>query len=160
MSDDNILTISAGGKEGAFRGEPGVYTGTLLTHTLSDPLPAKQPKFPGETYRLHDWGFVIEGAPEGEEMVWMSSGTSTGPKSKTFAVITALFGGNQPPVGTQLDIGQHLIGRQALLDVRRNERGYLDVEGIMPLPKGPAAPKSGARAPQPVAALADANLPF
>lgn len=153
MSD--FITISAGGKEGAFKGNPGVYTGTLLTHTLSDPLPAKQPKFEGETYRLHDWGFVIDGAPEGEEMVWMSSGTSTGPKSKTFAIITALFGGTPPPVGFQVNIDEHLIGRQALLDVRRNDRGYLDVEGIMPLPSKPVTGKAAA----PVAAAAD-DLPF
>ena len=152
------ITISAGGKQGAFRGEPGVYTATLLTHTLEGPFDAKQPKFPGEQYNLHEWGFVIDGAPEGEEMVWMTSGESTGPKSKTFAIITALFGGNQPPVGTQLDIEQHLIGRQALVDVRRNDRGYLDVEGIMPLPKAATAkPAAGRATAQPVA---DANLPF
>lgn len=150
------ITISAGGKQGAFRGDPGVYTATLLTHELVGPFDAKQPKFEGETYRLHEWGFVIDGAPEGEEMVWWTSGESTGQKSRTFAIITALFGGNQPPVGTQLDIEQHLIGRQALVDVRRNDRGYLDVEGIMPLPKAAAKSAAGKAA----APVQDGNLPF
>lgn len=157
MSDD-IITISAGGKEGAFKGEPGVYTGTLLTHTIEGPFDAKNPK-PNEplTFKLHEWGFVIDGAPEGEEMIWWTSGESTGPRSRTFAIITALFGGNPPPVGFKVDIGTHLIGRQALLDIRRNDRGYLDVSGIMPLPK--AAPAAAARAAAP-AATQDSNLPF
>ena len=151
------ITISAGGKEGAFRGDPGVYTATLLTHDIVGPFKSKDPEKPDETYRLHEWGFVIDGAPESEEMVWTTSGESTGPKSKTFAIITALFGGNQPPVGTQLDIEQHLIGRQALVDVRRNDRGYLDVAGIMPLPKAATAKAAAGR---PVVAQPDANLPF
>lgn len=157
MSDD-FITISAGGKEGAFNGEPGVYTATLLTHSVEGPFDAKNPK-PGEspTYKLHEWGFVIDGAPEGAEMIWWASGESTGPKSRTFGIITALFGGTQPPVGTKLDPKQHLIGRQALLDIRRNDRGYLDVAGIMPLPKA-AAPRAAA-APTPVAAAPD-GLPF
>lgn len=153
------ITISAGGKEGAFRGDPGVYTATLLTHAVVGPFPSKDPKTPGETFKLHEWGFVIDGAPEGEEMVWWTSGESTGPKSRTFAIITALFGGEAPPIGFDVDIEKHLIGRQALLDVRRNDRGYLDATGIMPVPK--AAAKAAARAPQPVAAgTQDAGLPF
>lgn len=160
MSDDDFITISAGGKSGAFAGEPGVYTATLLTHTVEGPFDAKNPK-PGDppTFRLHEWGFVIDGAPEGAEMIWWTSGESTGPKSRTFAIITALFGGNPPPVGFKLNITEHLIGRSALLDIRRNDRGYLDVTGIMPVPKAAGAARAAA---QPVAAgaVADSSLPF
>lgn len=149
-----VITISEGGKEGAFRGDPGVYVATLVTHSLEGPFDAKQPKYPGEKYHLFEWGFSIDDAPEGEEMVWMTSGAaSSGPKSKTFAIITALAGGREPNAGTAIDTDK-LIGRQALVDVRRNERGYLDAVGIMPLPaKGKPAKPS----------VADANpddLPF
>lgn len=151
------ITISAGGKEGAFRGDPGVYTATLMTHTIEGPFPSKDPKAkPGDTFRLHEWGFVIDGAPEGEEMVWWTSGESTGPKSRTFAIITALFGGNPPPVGFDVDIETHLIGRRAQLNVQRNERGYLDVAGIMPLAKAPGAAPVASAAAKP----ASDGLPF
>lgn len=149
-----VITISEGGKEGAFRGDPGVYTATLVSHETVGPFDAKVPKFPGEQYHLFEWGFSIDDAPEGAEMVWMTSGTSTGPKSKTFGIVTALAGGREPAAGTAIDTDR-LMGRQALVDVRRNDKGYLDVVGIMPLPsKGKAAAKP---------AVADANpddLPF
>jgi hypothetical protein len=119
------ITISAGGKQGSYRGEPGVFTGTLVSHTLEGPFDSKTPKFPGEQFRLHEWGFALDGAPDEESMVWMTS-------------------------------GDKLIGRQALLDVRRNDRGYLDAVGIMPLPRS----GGGKPAAQPVAQANPDDLPF
>lgn len=152
------ITISAGGKAGAYRGEPGVYTATLVSHSIEGPFPAKQPKFEGETFRLHEWGFAIDDTPDEESMVWITSGESTGPKSKTFGIISALFGGKEPPIGTELDIEKQLIGRQALVDVRPNERGYLDCVSVTPMPRAmkAAAPKA---APVPVAE-GDDDVPF
>jgi hypothetical protein len=149
------ITISAGGKQGSYRGEPGVFTGTLVSHTLEGPFDSKTPKFPGEQFRLHEWGFALDGAPDEESMVWMTSGESTGPKSRTFAIITALAGGKEPTAGMDIDTDK-LIGRQALLDVRRNDRGYLDAVGIMPLPRS----GGGKPAAQPVAQANPDDLPF
>lgn len=158
MSD---ITITAGGKPGAFRGEPGVYSATLVTHTLEGPFKSKDPKTPGETFKLHEWGFAIDGddLPDDERMVWITSGESTGPKSKTFGILTALLNGKAIPIGTTLNIETHLIGRQALVDVRENDRGYLDAVAVTPLPKalqkGAAKPK-----PTPVAEADPDDLPF
>lgn len=152
-----VITISEGGKEGAFRGDPGVYTATLITHELVGPFDAKQPKYPGEKYHLFEWGFSIDEAPEGAEMVWMTSGaSSSGPKSKTFGIITALAGGREPQAGVAIDTDK-LLGRQVLIDVRRNEKGYLDAVGIMPLPSKGAKP---AAKPAVAEADPDDSLPF
>lgn len=153
------ITISAGGKPGAFRGEQGVYPAVLTTHTLEGPFQSKQN--PGEEFKLHEWGFAIDDddLPDDEKMVWCTSGESTGPKSKTFGIITALMGGKQPPVGTKLNIEQHLVGRSALVDVRENDRGYLDVVAVTPLPK--SMQKGGAKpAPAAVEKSQDDDLPF
>lgn len=142
-----VITINEGGKQGAYRGDPGVMVGTLVSVTLEGPFDAKQPKFPGEQFHLYEWGFAIDGAPEGEEMVWWTSGAgSSGPKSRTFGIITALAGGREPQAGQAVDTDR-LLGRQALLEVRRNDRGYLDVAGIMPLPAKGATAKAAAPKP-------------
>lgn len=162
---DNTIVISAGGKPGSYRGDEGVYSATLVTHEMVGPFDAKNPK-PGEalTYKLHEWGFALDGAPAEESMVWWTSGESTGPKSRTFGILTALLGGRQIPVGTKLDINTHLIGRMALVDVRKNDRGYLDVVGITPLPKAMQKAEPVAAAPRAAAVpVADADpdaLPF
>jgi hypothetical protein len=139
------IEITAGGKEGAFRGEEGVYPAVLATHTIEGPFKSKDK--PEETFKLHEWGFAIDddNVAEDERMVWITSGESTGPKSKTFGILSALAGGKPLAVGTKIDIETHLIGRSVLVDVRRNDRGYLDCVGVTPMPKAmqkPAAPKA------------------
>lgn len=159
MSD---ITITAGGKPGAFRGEPGVYSATLVTHTLEGPFKSKDPKTPGETFKLHEWGFAIDGddLPDDERMVWITSGESTGPKSKTFGILTALLNGKAIPIGTTLNIETHLIGRQALVDVRENDRGYLDCVAVTPPLKSSAAKPAAKAAPAAAVKDDDEGLPF
>lgn len=150
----STITITAGSKAGAYRGEAGVFAATLVTHTLEGPFDSK--RNPGEQFKLHEWGFAIEDAPEDANMVWITSGESTGPKSKTFGILTALFGGKAPPVGLTLDIETQLVGREALVDVRENDRGYLDCTSVTPLPKKMAKPAPAAAA----AVDVDESLPF
>ena len=69
--------------------------------------------------------------------------------------ISALLAGKQPPVGTQLDIEKHLLGRRALVTVATDEKGYMKVLSVSPLPTKPAG--KAAAAP---AAPADDELPF
>jgi len=159
------ITISAGGKTGSYRGDEGVYAATLVTHEMVGPFKAKDPK-PGEAleYMLHEWGFAIEDEDPDECMVWITSGEATGPKSKTYGILTALAGGMTLPAGKSIEVETHLIGRMALVDVRKNDRGYLDCVGVTPLPKAMqkgAAPKAApARAAVADAESGDEALPF
>ena len=107
---------------------------------------------------LHEWGFAIDddSLPDDGRMVWITSGQSTGAKSRTFGILTALAGGKALAVGTAIDIETHLVGRSVLVDVRKNDRGYLDCVGVTPLPK--AMQKGTAAKPTP-AADSD-ELPF
>jgi hypothetical protein len=176
MSANDTITITAGSREGAYRGEVGNLPGVLVSHTIyppEDQPPLKSKQNPNETYRLREWGFSIHGAPDDADMVWVTSGMSTGPKSKTYGIIQALLAGKQPPVGTTLDINKHLIGRMALVTVEESEKGYLDGKTVTAMPaallaqlspNGAAADARTAAAPKPApVAVADANpddLPF
>lgn len=165
MSTDTI-TITAGSKQGAYRGETGVLPATLVTHTIYPPVdqpPLQSKQNPNETYRLHEWGFSIHGAPDDADMVWVTSGMSTGPKSKTYGILQALVAGKPIPVGTTLDINKHLIGRMALVTVEENDKGYLDGTKVTAMPaallaqlspNGAAADARTAPAPAPAAKTA------
>lgn len=158
------ITITAGGKEGAYRGDEGVYPAVLSTHALIGPFKSKDPERPNETYMLHEWGFAIDddSLPDDGRMVWITSGQSTGAKSRTYGILTALAGGANLPVGKTIDIETHLVGRSVLVDVRKNDRGYLDCVGVTPLPK--AMQKGAAPKPAPAAAAVGGesadDLPF
>jgi hypothetical protein len=99
MTED-IITISAGAPASDIT--PGVYEVTLLD--ISEPrtiFPMSGPNA-GKEVQLRDWTFSLEDGTE----VTGSASTASGPKSKTFAWLTALLGGTPPAVGTGL---RHLI---------------------------------------------------
>jgi hypothetical protein len=161
----------------------GVYP-VILTE-ISDPRTVTAQRGPnaGEDFTLIDWKFaVLEGPGEGE-IVEASTSTASGPKSKLYAYLTALFGGVKPPVGTKLE-KTDLVGRTALATIARDEEGWIRISnlGAMPAnyprpqapatapaaaPQAPAAPVAQQAAPpalQPLPAQAAAphgdNLPF
>jgi hypothetical protein len=150
------ITIEQGSKQGSYRGEDGTYTATLTSVEVRGPFDSKQPKFPGEQFSLYEWAFAIEGAPEDSCMVWASSSTRVSPKSKAFGYITALLGGKQPPVGTELDIEKHLVGREALVTVFNDPAtGFTDVTQVTAIPKVATAKAAAPKAPP-----TDSDLPF
>ena len=95
MTDD-IITISAGAPPTDLT--PGVYEVTLTD--ISEPrtiYPQTGPNA-GKEVQLRDWTFALEDGTE----VTGSASTSSGPKSKTYAWLTALLGGTPPAVGPEL----------------------------------------------------------
>ena len=152
----DTITISAGAKTDAYMGDDGAFPATLVSIERKGPFDSKQE--PGETYFLLEWGWAIEDEPPETCMVWGSSSESTGPKSKMYGILTALFGGKQPPVGTKLNIKTDLIGRMALVTVRTDDKGYKRADAVTPLPK--AMQKGAAPKAAPVAQANPDNLPF
>lgn len=149
------LTISAGTKEFAYLEDDGTFPATLVAFERKGPF--DDAKKPGEQYYLLEWAFSIDDAGE-NSMVWIATGESTGPKSRTYGILSALLAGKQPPVGTQLDIEKHLIGRRALVTVAKDEKGYMKVQSVSALP---SSPKAAAKPAAPAVADADPDdLPF
>jgi hypothetical protein len=130
----------------------GVYAVTLVD--ISDPRTVTAQRGPnaGQDVDLIDWTFALDNG----DTVDASTSTASGPRSKMYAFLTALFGGKAPPVGTQLE-KDHLIGRQALATIQTDEGGWPRITNLgavpntMPLPQAAAPAQPAAAPPRPPA---------
>lgn len=156
-----LITINKGGVEIP----DGVYTVVLAK--VEGPKTIQRPD--GTDAEIFDWTFqVFDGDHEGIELQGTTS-TSSGPKSKMYAWLTALFGGKSPAVGTAFE-ADDLVGKLALATVRTPENGWPKIENLGAIPAamlaGKVASATGAPitqpgAPAPVAAAQpQSDLPF
>lgn len=137
MTDD--ITITAGLPQVDIA--PGVYEVTLTEISeIRTILPQTGPNA-GKEVTLRDWMFSLEDGTE----IRGSASTASGPKSKTFAWLTALLGGTPPQVGQSYPRSQ-LIGREALATISIDEGGWPKITQLS------ARPRARAAAPVPVAA--------
>ena len=156
MSDD--ITITAGAPQSDI--EPGTYEVTLID--ISEPRVINPQTGPnaGKEVTLRDWTFSLEDGTE----IRGSASTASGPKSKTFAWLTALLGGTPPVVGQSYPRSQ-LIGREALATIAIDEGGWAKIANLSARPKARAAAPDAAPAPaagraQPIASATADELPF
>jgi hypothetical protein len=163
MTDD--ITITAGAPQMDIA--PGTYEATLIS--ISEPrtiLPQSGPNA-GKEVQLRDWTFALEDGTE----INGSASVASGPKSKTYAWLTALLGGTPPVLGQSYPKSQ-LIGREALITIAIDEGGWPKITNLSARPKArPAAvapvavapvPAAPVRRAPPVAAapVASADIPF
>lgn len=169
----DFITVSAGGPTAENDLPDGVYP-VILT-ALSDPktVTARRGPKAGQDIDLIDWTFAVDspGHPLDGRELNESTSTASGPRSKMYAYLTALFGGTPPPAGTKLT-KEHLLGRRALATVTHDEGGWLRIGNLgalppqmAPAPAGVAPVAAPAPVPAAVAATAAAvpqsdNLPF
>lgn len=157
------ITINKGGVDIP----DGVYTVVLAK--LDGPKTIQRAD--GQDADIFDWTFqVFDGEHEGIELQGTTS-TSSGPKSKMFAWLTALFGGKAPAIGTTLN-SEDIVGKLALATVRTPEGGWAKIENLGAIPAAmlagkvaaaTGAPVTAPGAPAPVAAPTAApasDLPF
>lgn len=154
MTEDTI-TISAGAPPSDI--EPGVYEVTLVE--ISEPrtiFPQTGPNA-GKEVQLRDWTFALEDG----STVTGSASVASGPKSKTFAWMTALLGGTPPVVGQSYPRSQ-LVGREALATIAIDEGGWAKISNLSARPKSKPAPVATTRRAAPVAVAVEpsADLPF
>jgi hypothetical protein len=152
----DLITVSAGAQTDI---EPGVYEVTLTD--ISEPrtiYPQTGPNA-GKEVQLRDWTFATDDGVE----IRAGASTASGPKSKTYAWLTALLGGTPPAVGTSYPRDQ-LIGRTAIATITIDDGGWPRISGLSAMPKARAAAPAAAApaAATPVAAAAGSNddLPF
>jgi hypothetical protein len=162
----DMITVTAGAPQVDIA--PGVYEVTLIE--ISEPrtiLPQSGPNA-GKEVSLRDWLFSLE---DGTELRGSAS-TASGPKSKTFAWLTALLGGTPPPIGSSYPRDQ-LVGRMALATVTLDDGGWPKISNLSALPRSrvavaaapvaPVRPRAASGAPLnglPVAGEPSADLPF
>ena len=153
-TDDDFITVTTG----APQIEPGVYEVTLISISDVRVITAKKGPNAGQDVELRDWTFALEdGTPiEG------SASTNSGPRSKSYAWLTALLGGTPPVVGQAYPKSQ-LVGREALATIELDEGGWPRIANLSAKPKARAAAPAAARPVRPVAPVAAGiadDLPF
>jgi hypothetical protein len=157
----DFITVSAGGPSPENDIPDGVYP--VILSALSDPktVTARRGPKAGQDIDLIDWSFAVDapGHPlDGRELT-ESTSTASGPRSKMYAYLTALFGGTPPPAGTKLT-KEHLLGRRALATVTHDEAGWLRIGNLGALPRElPAAAPVAAPTSVPAAVVAPAAAP-
>jgi hypothetical protein len=140
----DTITVTAGAPQVDI--DPGVYEVTLTEITEPRTIFPMSGPNAGKEVQLRDWMFSLE---DGTELRGSAS-TASGPKSKTFAWLTALLGGTPPVVGSSYPRDQ-LIGRSALATIIIDEGGWPKITNLSAMPK--AMPVRPGKA-QPVAPVA------
>ncbi len=139
-----FITVSKGGTSDI---PDGVYSVTLTD--IKDPrtVTAKTGPKAGQDIDLLDWIFVIDEGPHEGKQIDASTSTASGPKSKMYSYLVALFGGAAPPAGTNLEKGD-LIGRDAFATVRADADGWLRIDNLGAKPQWSKVAKPAEAAPE------------
>jgi hypothetical protein len=147
-----LFEIRAGGPEIA----DGVYPVVLTKIEGPKTVTAQRGPKAGQDIDLFDWTFAVDAPGSVEDGVEITASTSTasGPKSKMYAWLTALFGGRAPAVGTSFETDQ-LMGRAALATIRKDESGWPRLENLGAMP----AAMLGARVAQVTGAPTNQAVP-
>ena len=131
----DFITVSAGGPSPDEDIADGVYV--FILSKIADPktVTARRGPKAGQDIDLIDWDFAIDqpGTPFDGLVLSESTSTASGPRSKMYAYLTALFGGVAPPAGTKLR-KEDLVGRRALGTVTHDEGGWPRMSNLGALP--------------------------
>lgn len=134
----------------------GVYPFTLIGIEGPKTVTAKRGPNAGQDVDLLEWQWACEDANFDGYEISTSSSTNSGPRSKVYAYLTALFGGVAP----QVDAGfekEHLIGRMILGTVQHDDGGWPTIVnvGAMPAQMRQPAPPQPVYQPQAAAVPTD-----
>lgn len=132
---DSFITVTPGGPPADQDLPDGVYQ--FILTAISDPktVTARRGQNAGKDIDLIDWTFAVNQpghAHDSRELV-ESTSTASGPKSKMYAWLTALFGGVAPQVGQKIG-KDDLIGRQAYGTVVHDEGGWPRLQQLSAIP--------------------------
>lgn len=155
----------------------GIYT-VVLVDIRGDKLDPNQPRHvvpeqgpnAGKDLYFWDWFFQIHqpGHPLDGTPIDVSTSTASGPKSKMFSFLTALFNGVRPAVGATFEKAQ-LIGKTASATIQRDESGFCRITQLSGLPASSNGHFTGAPTtppitmpanPAPTAPAPAGDLPF
>ncbi|MCI0344392.1 MAG: hypothetical protein L0221_02965 [Chloroflexi bacterium] len=103
----------------------GVYPVILVDIKGPKTVTAQRGPNAGQDIDLLDWIFAVDqtGHPLDGKEIEASSSTASGPRSKMYAFLTALFNGVAPLIGAGFE-KTDLVGRRALATVKRDEDGW------------------------------------
>lgn len=131
MTTEAFITVKAGGPEIP----DGVYPVILTAINGPKTVMAQRGPKAGQEIDLLDWVFAIDapGNPYDALEVEVSTSTASGPRSKMYGFLTALFNGVAPQVNTTFSKEQ-LVGRSALATLAKDEGGWIRITNLGALP--------------------------
>lgn len=124
-----FITVNQGGAQIA----DGVYPVTLVDIKGPKTVTAQRGPKAGQDIDLLDWEFAIDEGDYDGTVIQASTSTASGPKSKMFGFLTALFGGKAPNVGAQFELID-LRGRRALATIRNDDQGWPRIDNLGAMP--------------------------
>lgn len=120
-------------KSGAVEVPDGVYPVTLVELKGPRTVTAQRGPKAGQDIQLIDWIFAIDDGDLDGTQIEAATSTASGPKSKMYAYLTALFNGKAPAIGSKFE-PTDLQGRRALATIRTDESGWPRIENLGAMP--------------------------
>lgn len=119
----------------------GVYPFTLVGIEGPKTVTARRGPNAGQDVDLLEWQWACEDSRFDGYEISTSSSTATGPRSKVYAYLTALFGGVAPQVDQGFE-KEHLIGRMVLGTVQHDDGGWPTIVNVGAMPAQMQQPAS------------------
>lgn len=111
----------------------GVYPVALTKIEGPKTITAKRGPTAGQSSDIYDWTFVVMAGEYQDTEIDATTSTNSGPRSKLFAWITALLGGQPPVVGQTFQLTD-LTGRMAFATIQRDESGWPRITSLGAMP--------------------------
>jgi hypothetical protein len=135
----------------------GVYPVTLVEIKGPKTVTAQRGPKAGQEIDLLDWVFAVDEGDYDGTPIEASTSTASGPKSKMYSYLTALYNGVAPQVGATFEVSD-LAGRRAFATIKKDANGWPRIENLGAMPvaaqqngfakkTGAAVAKPGAPAP-------------
>jgi hypothetical protein len=129
----------------------GVYPVVLVDIKGPKTVTAQRGPKAGQDIDLLDWEFAVTDGPHADTVIAASTSTASGPRSKMYAFLTALFNGVAPQIGAGFE-KPDLVGRMALATVKKDDSGWLRIENLGAMPASMQGQRFAAQTGAPVAA--------
>lgn len=164
-----LVTVGAGPQF-----DDGTYVGTVKSVEAKEITP-KSGAQAGQKVQIIEWKWDLADLTSGEAITDFDTGediigrgttsTASGPKSKMFAWLVALFGPQAVQPGVQFE-AEDIVGGKALVSIVHDEGGYPTVDAVTAMPRGSSRARAAAptvreqAAPAAEAEATDDDLPF
>lgn len=126
-----LITVKSG--QGAPEIPDGVYP--VILASIDGPktiIPSRGPNA-GQEVEILSWKFVVTDGDYQDTEIEATTSTASGPRSKLYGFLTAMFNGQPPAVGTGFEASD-LTGRVALATVARDDGGWPRIANLGAIP--------------------------
>jgi hypothetical protein len=148
-----LITINSGGDI-----PEGVYPVILAGIEGPKKITARQGPNAGEEFEIFSWKFVILDGKYKDTEIEATTSTATGPRSKLYGFLTALYNGTPPKVNTTFEASD-LTGRMALATIQPSDTGWPRIVNLGAVPAGMLGQQVATATGAPVSGPASAPAP-